>query len=158
MSQFTGDGDRQLRSFAHRLIAMGQPMSKTTKTDFDPAPPSDAAAAKNTDNKTAAASVGETDVLHFLSRTLQAHFLDAEPHEILAKLRNLKNALEQQEATLSRWPESPSKERMCAALAKARNLITQIADEYGAAAGGDAGINRRIPAISSARRSAAYRD
>jgi hypothetical protein len=136
---------------------MGRPMSKTIKTDSDPAQQSDPAAAKNAGNKTAAANAGETDVLHFLSRTLQAHFLDAEPREILAKLRNLKNALEQQEATLSRWPESPSKERMCAALAKARNLITQIADEYGAGADG-AGTNRRIPAISSARRSAACRD
>ena len=67
----------------------------------------------------------ESDVLHFLTRTLQAHFLDAEPHDMLAKLRNLKNALEQQEVTLSDWPDSPSKDRICEALAKAKNLVTQ---------------------------------
>src|ERR1700681_4400249 len=77
--------------------------------------------------RTAAAKAAEGDVLHFLSRTLQAHFLDAEPRDILVKLRTLRKALDQQEVTLSRWPDSPSKARICAALAKAKNLVTQIA-------------------------------
>jgi hypothetical protein len=148
-----------------KLIAKGRPMSQMTKTPgIEPARLSDdtepkMAGAKATGTKAGAPNAGEADVLHFLSRTLQAHFLDAEPQDILAKLRNLKKALDQQENTLSRWPESPSKERMCTALTKAKNLVTQITDEFGAAAGGDrAGANRRIPAISSARRSAAYRD
>jgi len=45
----------------------------------------------------------DTDVLHFLTRTLQAHILDAEPQDVLAKLQNLKDALAQQERTLSDW-------------------------------------------------------
>jgi len=76
----------------------------------------------------------DSDVLHFLTRTLQAHFLDAEPRHVLEKLRNLKSALDQQETTLSDWPDSPSKDRICAALTKAKNLVAQIVDEFGAAA------------------------
>jgi hypothetical protein len=76
----------------------------------------------------------DQDVLHFLRRTLQAHTLDAEPREVLAKLQNLKQALDQQEVTLSDWPDSPSKDRICTALAKARNVVAQIVDEFGAAA------------------------
>jgi hypothetical protein len=95
-------------------------MSRTAKiTDIGEAPLSSAA---------------DQDVLHFLSRTLQAHTLDAEPREVLAKLQNLKQALDQQEVTLSDWPDSPSKNRICAALAKARNVVAQIVDEFGATA------------------------
>lgn len=80
------------------------------------------------------ARAADSDVLHFLSRTLQAHFLDAEPHEVLAKLRNLEIALQQQENTLSAWPESTSKSRICIALAKARSAVAQIVEDLGAAA------------------------
>jgi hypothetical protein len=76
----------------------------------------------------------DTDVLHFLSRTLQSHFLDARPQDVLDKLQNLHTALEEQENTLSEWPDSPSKERICAALAKARNAISQIVEDLGSAA------------------------
>jgi hypothetical protein len=74
----------------------------------------------------------DDDVLHFLTRTLQAHFLDAEPQRVLIKLRNLKSALDQQEVTLAAWPDSPSKDRICEALTKARNLIAQIVENFGA--------------------------
>jgi hypothetical protein len=77
----------------------------------------------------AATKTGDPDVLHFLRRTLQAHTLDAEPADVLAKLQNLKTALEQQEVTLLAWPTSASKDRMCAALEKAKNVITQIIDD-----------------------------
>ncbi|HEX4408548.1 MAG TPA: hypothetical protein VH206_07240 [Xanthobacteraceae bacterium] len=87
--------------------------------------------------KAAVAKATEGDVLHFLSRTLQAHFLDARPEDIVEKLRNLKQALEQQEATMTRWPDSPAKERMCAALAKARKLVSQIADDVTAPTDGE---------------------
>ena len=71
---------------------------------------------------------GEGDVLHFLTRTLQAHFLDAEPQYMLAKLQNLKSALDQQEITLADWPNSPSKDRICEALARAKTLVARIVD------------------------------
>jgi hypothetical protein len=68
------------------------------------------------------------DVLHFLTRTLQAHCLDSEPERVLAKLQNLQDALDQQERTLAEWPDSPSKDRICAALAKAKRLVAQIVE------------------------------
>jgi hypothetical protein len=80
------------------------------------------------------ARTADNDVLHFLSRTLQAHFLDAKPQDVLAKLQNLEVALEQQESTLSTWPDSASKSRICAALAKARCAVSQIVDDLNAAA------------------------
>ncbi len=80
--------------------------------------------------------------MHFLSRTLKAHFLDAQPQDMVAKLRTLRTALDQQEITLSRWPDSPSKARICAALEKAKNLVTQIADEYGASAAGNSAADQ----------------
>lgn len=84
------------------------------------------AAAPSVDQPKAA----EADVLHFLSRTLQAHVLDSDPHHMLDKLHNLKTALDQQEIRLASWPDSPSKERICGALAKAKNLLAQIVDEF----------------------------
>ncbi len=75
------------------------------------------------------------DVLHFLSRTLQAHVLDTEPSHVLAKLQTLRDALIQQEKTLSAWPSSPSKDRICAALAKAKRQITQIVADFENAGG-----------------------
>ena len=83
---------------------------------------------------TALPGAANGDVLHFLTRTLQAHILDAAPQDVLAKLQNLKSALNQQETTLSDWPDSPSKERICAALAKANRLVAQLVDKFGAAA------------------------
>jgi len=70
------------------------------------------------------------DVLHFLTRTLQAHFLDAEPRNVLAKLQNLQAALAQQEHTLADWPDSPSKDRICDALAKAMSQVAQIVEDF----------------------------
>ena len=70
------------------------------------------------------------DVLHFLTRTLQAHLLDAEPRDVLAKLQNLQDALAQQEHTLADWPDSPSKDRICEALAKAKSQVAQIVEDF----------------------------
>jgi hypothetical protein len=93
-------------------------------------------AAKLTDSGDAPSSgAADQDVLHFLTRTLQAHTLDAEPQDVLAKLQNLKRALDQQEITLAEWPDSPSKDRICAALAKAKTVVAQIVAEFGAADG-----------------------
>ncbi len=92
-------------------------------------------AANLTDSGNAPSSgAADQDVLHFLTRTLQAHTLDAEPRDVLAKLQNLKSALDQQEMTLADWPDSPSKDRICAALAKAKNVVAQIVNEFGVTA------------------------
>jgi len=76
------------------------------------------------------AAGADGDVLHFLTRTLQAHCLDAEPERLLTKLRSLQTALDQQEITLADWPDSPSKKRICEALAKARNHVAGIVDNF----------------------------
>ena len=88
-----------------------------------------------------AAAATDGDVLHFLTRTLQAHIIDAQPDNVLAKLHNLKDALEQQENTLSEWPDSPSKDRICAALRKAKSVVAQIVDDLDGQAGSDRGAN-----------------
>jgi hypothetical protein len=96
-------------------------MSKTARTtDIGLAP-----LPRTTKPKTA-----DSDVLHFLTRTLQAHCLDAQPQDVLAKLQNLQKALDQQQATLLNWPDSPSKDRICEALTKAKDVIAQIVDEF----------------------------
>jgi len=82
----------------------------------------------------AEAKTADGDVLHFLTRTLQAHCLDAQPQDVLEKLQNLQKALDQQQVTLLNWPASPSKERICEALSKAKNVIAQIVDELAATA------------------------
>jgi len=82
---------------------------------------------------------GDGDVLHFLTRTLQAHIIDAEPQDVLAKLQNLRTALEQQELTLAGWPDSASKHRICVALAKARKVVSRIVEDIDAAGGADDG-------------------
>ncbi len=56
--------------------------------------------------------------------------LDAEPQHVLMKVQNLKDALAQQEQSLSAWPDSPSKQRMCAALARAKRQVAQIVDDF----------------------------
>ncbi len=86
------------------------------------------------DGTAPSARAADNDVLRFLSRTLQAHFLDARPQEVLAKLQNLMVALEQQESTLSGWPDSPSKNRICTALATARGAVSRIVENLSAAA------------------------
>lgn len=92
-------------------------------------------AAKATDfGRASLDPAADNDVLHFLTRTLKAHRLDAKPGDMLAKLENLKHALAQQEIKLSDWPDSPSKDRICQALTKAKNLVEQIVDELAAAA------------------------
>ena len=92
-------------------------------------------AAKSIEDRGATfAQTADNDVLRFLSRTLQAHVLDANPQDVLDKLQNLMVALEAQQSTLSDWPDSSSKVRICAALAKARNAVSQIVEDLGAAA------------------------
>ena len=92
-------------------------MSKTTKLDDHRLAP--------------AAPPADGEVLHFLSRTLQSHVLDGKPQSAQEKLQTLLSALEQQERTLSDWPESAGKARMCDALAKARGTVAKILADLG---------------------------
>jgi hypothetical protein len=98
-----------------------------------------------------AAAAGGGDILHFLTRTLQAHTFDAQPQDVMVKLESLKTALDRQEAALSDRPESPSRERIRAALADARNLIGKIVDDLETVPPGEAGP-RDIKAPRALRR------
>jgi hypothetical protein len=101
----------------------GRLMSKAARTtDIGPVP-----LPRTTKPRTA-----DNDVLHFLTRTLQAHCLDAEPQDVLEKLQNLQKALDQQQATLLNWPDSPSKDRICEALTKAKTVVAQVVDKFAA--------------------------
>jgi hypothetical protein len=73
-------------------------------------------------------------MLHFLTRTLQAHCRDSDPQIVLEKLKTLQSALDRQEVTLAHWPDSPSKHRICEDLGKAKTLVAQFVDEFGTAA------------------------
>jgi hypothetical protein len=81
------------------------------------------------ERRVASPPAAEGDVLNFLSRTLQAHFIDGEPQGALEKLQTLLIALEKQEQTLSDWPDSASKARICTALAKARDTVARIVED-----------------------------
>jgi hypothetical protein len=80
------------------------------------------------------ASAAGGDMLHFLTRTLQAHGRDSDPQIVLEKLKTLQSALDRQEVTLAQWPDSPSKHRICEELGKAKALVAQFLDEFGTAA------------------------
>jgi hypothetical protein len=73
----------------------------------------------------------EADVL-FLKRTLQFHSSDTGHEDVFGKLQNLKNALDHQEATLLSWPDSPSKARIRESLSRAKILVAQIVESFGA--------------------------
>jgi hypothetical protein len=108
-------------------------------------------AAKTTGISDHLPGAADGDVLHFLTRTLQAHLLDAEPYDVLTKLQNLKAALDRQEVSLMDWPDSASKNRICAALARAKRLVAQIIDEFATTAEKPSvfGIPKRFAAITS---------
>jgi hypothetical protein len=90
--------------------------------------------AKTTEKDASSQRAADGDALLFLKRTLQFHSSDAEKEDVFEKLRNLKDALDRQEATLLTWPDSPSKDRIRASLAKAKTLVAQIVENFGVAA------------------------
>jgi hypothetical protein len=93
-------------------------------------------AAKTTENiRAASPRAADGDVLLFLRRTLQFHSSDAAKQDVLEKLQNLKSALDLQQATLLSWPDSPSKDRICESLSKAKILIAQLVAEFGGTTG-----------------------
>jgi hypothetical protein len=78
--------------------------------------------------------LSDSEILLFVTRTLQPQLDDADAPNVFAKLRGLKDVLRQQEMTLPDWPDCAGKERMRAALAMASDLIAQIVDDLAGAA------------------------
>jgi hypothetical protein len=84
--------------------------------------------------------LSDSEILLFVTRTLQPQLDDAGAPNVFAKLRSLKDILRQQEMTLPDWPDCAGKECMRAALAVASDLIAQIIDDLAGAARPDSAI------------------
>ena len=78
--------------------------------------------------------LSDSEILLFVTRTLQPQLDNADAPNVFAKLQSLKDNLRQQEMTLPDWPDCAGKERMRAAIAVAADLIAQIVDDLTGAA------------------------
>ena len=78
--------------------------------------------------------LSDSEILLFVTRTLQPQLEDADTPNVFGKLQSLKDVLRQQEMTLPDWPDCAGKERMRAALAVASDLMAQIVDDLAGAA------------------------
>jgi len=84
--------------------------------------------------------LSDSEILLFVTRTLQPQLDDADAPNVFAKLQSLKDIFRQQEMTLPAWPDCGGKDRMRDALAAAANLIAQIIDDLAGAARRDADV------------------
>ena len=78
--------------------------------------------------------LSDSEILLFVTRTLQPQLADADAPNVFAKLQSLKDVLRQQETILPDWPDCAGKDRMGDALAAAADLIAQITDDLAGAA------------------------
>jgi hypothetical protein len=79
--------------------------------------------------------LSDSEILLFVTRTLQPQLDDADAPNVFAKLQSVKDILRQQETTLADAPDSAGKDRLRDALAAAADLIAQIVDDLAGAAG-----------------------
>jgi hypothetical protein len=84
--------------------------------------------------------LSDSEILLFVTRTLQPQLGDAEAPNVFAKLQSLKDIFRQQEMTLPAWSDCAGKDRMRDALAVAADLIAQITDDLAGAARRDAAV------------------
>ena len=84
--------------------------------------------------------LSDSEILLFVTRTLQPQLDDADAPNVFAKLQSLRDVLRQLEMTLPDWPDCAGKDRMRDALAVAADLIGQIIDDLAGAARGDAAV------------------
>jgi len=82
--------------------------------------------------------LSDSEILLFVTRTLQPQLDDADAPNVFAKLQSLKDIFRQQEMTLPDWPDCAGKDRMRDALAVAADLLAQIIDDLAGAARRDA--------------------
>ena len=85
--------------------------------------------------------LSDSEILLFVTRTLQPQLDDAEAPNVFAKLQSLKDLLGQQERTLPDWPDCAGKDRMRDALAGAAD--PDRADHRRFGRRGQAGRRRR---------------
>jgi hypothetical protein len=84
--------------------------------------------------------LSDSEILLFVTRTLQPQLDDADAPNVFAKLQSLKDILRQQEMTLPDWPDCAGKDRLRGAFATAADLIAQIIDDLAGAARRDAAV------------------
>ena len=84
--------------------------------------------------------LSDSEILLFVTRTLQPQLGDADAPNVFAKLQSLKDISRQQEMTLPDWPDCAGKDRMRNALAAAADLVAQIIDDLAGAARRDAAV------------------
>jgi hypothetical protein len=84
--------------------------------------------------------LSDSEILLFVTRTLQPQLDDADAPNVFAKLQSLRDGLRQQEMALPDWPDCAGKDRMRDALAVAADLTAQIIDDLAGAARGDAAV------------------
>lgn len=84
--------------------------------------------------------LSDSEILLFVTRTLQPQLDDADTPNVFAKLQSLKDTLQQQDMTLPDWPDCVGKDRMRDALAVTSGLIAQIIDDLAGAVRRDAAV------------------
>jgi hypothetical protein len=84
--------------------------------------------------------LSDSEILLFVTRTLQPQLDDADTPNVFAKLQSLKDTLRQQDMMLPDWPDCVGKDRMRDALAVASGLIAQIIDDLAGALRRDADV------------------
>ena len=81
--------------------------------------------------------LSDSEILLFVSRTLQSRGSEPNAPDVFSKLQNLKDIIDQQEIDLLDWPDSPGKDRFYASLLKAKGLAGQITEYLAGAAKDD---------------------
>src|SRR5579864_3743213 len=76
--------------------------------------------------------LSDSEILLFVTRTLQPQLDDADAPNVFAKLQSVKDILRQQDMALPDWPDGAGKDRVRDALAAAAELIAQIIDDLAA--------------------------
>jgi hypothetical protein len=78
--------------------------------------------------------LSDSEILLFVTKTLQPRTSDQETPDFAAKLQTLKDIIKRQEIDLLNWPNSPSKDRFYASHLKAKRLVAELAEDFSGAA------------------------
>src|ERR1700676_3100335 len=84
--------------------------------------------------------LSDSEILLFVTRTLQPQLDDADAPNVFAKLQSLMDVLRQQKVALPDCPDCAGKDVVRDALAVAADLIAQIIDDLAGAARQDAAV------------------
>lgn len=74
--------------------------------------------------------LSDSEILLFVTKTLQSRTSDQETPDFAAKLQLLQDILDQQEIDLLNWPNSPSKDRFYASHLKAKRLVAELTKDF----------------------------